>query len=337
MKTDPRIRNASIDWPQETPSVRVTVDQDKVRTLGIDNYEVSRNLYVQLSGYKVSESYQGDQLVPISFKLEGDNASRLDKLATLPIYVGNGRYAPLGTFADISYENEISTIWRRNLQPTITLSAEVIPGAKGDTVASDLYNTTFKSFREHLPEGASLEKGGTLELSDESLQDLMKPLPIMIFFILAVLMFDLQDIPKMVMAAITGPLGLIGAILTLLITRQPIGFMSIIGMIAISGMVIRNSIILLDQIKQHLNLGMTPYEAVVSSAALRFRPIMLSSGTDLLGMVPLIPNPFWAPMAVSFIGGLMLATAIGLLVLPAMYCWWYKIDEPKVQGEDADN
>ena len=165
----------------------------------------------------------------------------------------------------------------------------------------------------------------------------MKPLPIMIFFILAVLMFDLQDIPKMVMAAITGPLGLIGAILTLLITRQPIGFMSIIGMIAISGMVIRNSIILLDQIKQHLNLGMTPYEAVVSSAALRFRPIMLSSGTDLLGMVPLIPNPFWAPMAVSFIGGLMLATAIGLLVLPAMYCWWYKIDEPKVQGEDADN
>lgn len=337
MRTDPRIRNASIDWPQETPSVKVTIDQDKVRALGIDNYEVSRNLYVQLSGYKVSESYQGDQLVPISFKLEGDNASRLDKLATLPIYVGNGRYAPLGTFADISYENEISTIWRRNLQPTITLSAEVIPGAKGDTVASDLYNNTFRDFREHLPESAALEKGGTLELSEESLQDLMKPLPLMIFFILAVLMFDLQDIPKMVMAAITGPLGLIGAILTLLITRQPIGFMSIIGMIAISGMVIRNSIILLDQIKQHLDLGMTPYEAVVSSAALRFRPIMLSSGTDLLGMVPLIPNPFWAPMAVSFIGGLMLATAIGLLVLPAMYCWWYKIDEPQTQLEEADN
>ena len=156
----------------------------------------------------------------------------------------------------------------------------------------------------------------------------MQPLPIMAFCIFMVLIFQLQSIPKMVMAAITGPLGLIGAILTLLVTRQPIGFMSIIGMIAITGMVIRNSIILLDQIKQHLEEGMSPYEAVVSSAALRFRPIMLSSGTDVLGMIPLIPNPFWAPMAVSFIGGLMLATAIGLLVLPAMYCWWYNIQEP---------
>ena len=328
IKNDSRVRNVSLDWPEQTPTIKLDIDQDKVRQLGIDNYAVSKDLYVQLSGYKVSESYQGDQLIPISFRLEGDNATKLNQLESLPIYVGNGRYVPLGDFATISYENETSSIWRRQLQPTITIRADVVKGAKGDTVTSDLFDNTLKEFREHLPTGARLEKGGSLEQSEESVRYLMQPLPIMAFFIFMVLIFQLQSIPKMVMAAITGPLGLIGAILTLLVTRQPIGFMSIIGMIAITGMVIRNSIILLDQIKQHLEEGMSPYEAVVSSAALRFRPIMLSSGTDVLGMIPLIPNPFWAPMAVSFIGGLMLATAIGLLVLPAMYCWWYNIQEP---------
>ncbi len=328
IKNDSRVRNVSLDWPEQTPTIKLDIDQDKVRQLGIDNYAVSKDLYVQLSGYKVSESYQGDQLIPISFRLEGDNATKLNQLESLPIYVGNGRYVPLGDFATISYENETSSIWRRQLQPTITIRADVVKGAKGDTVTSDLFDNTLKEFREHLPTGARLEKGGSLEQSEESVRYLMQPLPIMAFFIFMVLIFQLQSIPKMVMAAITGPLGLIGAILTLLVTRQPIGFMSIIGMIAITGMVIRNSIILLDQIKQHLEEGMSPYEAVVSSADLRFRPIMLSSGTDVLGMIPLIPNPFWAPMAVSFIGGLMLATALGLLVLPAMYCWWYNIQEP---------
>ena len=153
-------------------------------------------------------------------------------------------------------------------------------------------------------------------------------MPMMVFFVLMVLMFELGNIPKLIMAVVTGPLGLIGAILTLLVTRQAIGFVAIIGFVALSGMVIRNSIILLDQIRQHLESGKTPYDAVVESAALRFRPIMLSSVTDVLGFVPLIPNPFWRPLAVSFIGGLLLATAIGLLVVPAMYCWWYKVKEP---------
>ena len=142
-------------------------------------------------------------------------------------------------------------------------------------------------------------------------------MPMMVFFVLMILMFELGNIPKLIMAVVTGPLGLIGAILTLLVTRQAIGFVAIIGFVALSGMVIRNSIILLDQIRQHLESGKTPYDAVVESAALRFRPIMLSSVTDVLGFVPLIPNPFWRPLAVSFIGGLLLATAIGLLVVPA--------------------
>lgn len=328
MKQNPNVTNASLDWPQETPTLKLKINQDKVRELGIDNYAVSQDLYVKLSGYKVAESYQGDQLIPISFKLEGDNAARLASLDSLPVHVGNGRYVPLGEFADLSYENETSTIWRRDLKPTITLRADVTGGAKADSVSMALYDTDLKAFRASLPEGVTFEKDGSLEWSEKSMTYIVSAMPMMVFFVLMILMFELGNIPKLIMAVVTGPLGLIGAILTLLVTRQAIGFVAIIGFVALSGMVIRNSIILLDQIRQHLESGKTPYDAVVESAALRFRPIMLSSVTDVLGFVPLIPNPFWRPLAVSFIGGLLLATAIGLLVVPAMYCWWYKVKEP---------
>lgn len=325
----PGMKNVSMDWPEETPVVRLKIDQDKVRKLGRDNYSISRDLYVKLSGYKVAESYQGNQLVPISFRLEGSNAARLADLSSLPVHVGSGRYVPLGEIADISYENETSTIWRRDLHPTITIRGEAGGDKTADSVVNELYDRTFKDFREHLPDGYTLEKGGAIENSEKSVQYLAAPVPIMIFLILMILMFELDKIPLMVIAGITGPLGLIGAILSLFLTRQPMGFVSIVGMLALSGMVVRNSIILLDQIRQHLADGKKPYDAVIESAALRFRPIMLSSVTDVLGFVPLIPSPFWRPLAVSFIGGLLLATAIGLLVVPALYCWYYKVEGPK--------
>lgn len=325
----PGMKNVSMDWPEETPVVRLKIDQDKVRKLGGDNYSISRDLYVKLSGYKVAESYQGNQLVPISFRLEGSNAARLADLSSLPVHVGNGRYVPLGEIADISYENETSTIWRRDLHPTITIRGETSGDKTADSVVNELYDRTLKEFREHLPDGYTLEKDGAIENSEKSVQYLAAPVPIMIFLILMILMFELDKIPLMVIAGITGPLGLIGAILSLFLTRQPMGFVSIVGMLALSGMVVRNSIILLDQIRQHLADGKKPYDAVIESAALRFRPIMLSSVTDVLGFVPLIPSPFWRPLAVSFIGGLLLATAIGLLVVPALYCWYYKVEGPK--------
>ena len=325
----PGMKNVSMDWPEKTPVVRLKIDQDKVRKLGGDNYSISRDLYVKLSGYKVAESYQGNQLVPISFRLEGSNAARLADLSSLPVHVGSGRYVPLGEIADISYENETSTIWRRDLRPTITIRGEAGGDKTADSVVNELYDRTLKDFREHLPDGYTLEKGGAIENSEKSVQYLAAPVPIMIFLILMILMFELDKIPLMVIAGITGPLGLIGAILSLFLTRQPMGFVSIVGMLALSGMVVRNSIILLDQIRQHLADGKKPYDAVIESAALRFRPIMLSSVTDVLGFVPLIPSPFWRPLAVSFIGGLLLATAIGLLVVPALYCWYYKVEGPK--------
>ena len=222
----PGMKNVSMDWPEETPVVRLKIDQDKVRKLGGDNYSISRDLYVKLSGYKVAESYQGNQLVPISFRLEGSNAARLADLSSLPVHVGSGRYVPLGEIADISYENETSTIWRRDLHPTITIRGETGGDKTADSVVNELYDRTLKEFREHLPDGYTLEKDGAIENSEKSVQYLAAPVPIMIFLILMILMFELDKIPLMVIAGITGPLGLIGAILSLFLTRQPMGFVS---------------------------------------------------------------------------------------------------------------
>lgn len=332
MKKNPDVTHASLDWPEETPVVRLTFDQDKIRELGIDNYSVSQDLYVKLSGYKVSESYQGDQLVPISFRLEGDNTARLANLESLPVYAGNGRYVPLGDFATISYENETSTIWRRDAAPCITLRAETAGDAKADSVGKALFEKDLKAFREALPDGYTLEEDGTLEMSNDSMEEIMGPVPLMIFFILMVLIFELKKIRLMVIAVISGPLGLIGCFLTLAVTGEPMGFVAIVGMLAIMGMVIRNSIILLDQIRQHLAEGMSPYKAIIDSAVLRFRPIMLTSFAEVLGMIPLLPNPFWSPMSAAFIGGLVLATPLGLLFVPALYAAWYKVKETGEKG-----
>lgn len=328
VKTHPNVANASLNWPQETPTVRINVDQDKVRQLGADNYTVSQNLYILLSGYQVSESYQGDQLVPISFRLAGKNAEQLGNLPNLPVHIGDGKYVPLSTIADISYENETSSIWRRNLEPCITIRTEITGDKTEDSVEEELYSETLKDFRARLPYGYAVERDAALERSNITMGQIAQPVPVMIFLMLAVLMFQLKSIPLMAMATVTAPLGLIGTILTLLLFNEPIGFVAIIGVIALGGMIIRNSIILLDQIRQHLDEGETPYDAVIDAAVLRFRPIMLTAMAAILGMIPLMRNPFWSPMAFGFSGGLLVATVLTLLFLPALYCWYYKVEEP---------
>ncbi len=331
-ETHPDVTNASIDWPETAPVVRLRFDQDKLRALGADNYSIAQDLYVKLSGYKVSESYQGDQLVPIKFRLEGDNVARLANLASIPVHVGSGKYVPLGEFADISFENEISTIWRRDAAPCITLRAEAAGDAKADSVAKELLSKTLADFAKNLPAGYTLEASGSLEDSQKSVTNILAPVPIMVFVILMILIFELKDIKLMTIAAVSGPLGVIGCFLTLALTGEAMGFVAIIGMLAIMGMVIRNSIILLDQIRQHLEEGMSPYKAIIDSAVLRFRPIMLTSFAEVLGMIPLLPNPFWSPMSAAFIGGLVLATPLGLLFVPALYAAWYKVEETDEKG-----
>lgn len=332
MERHPQVANASLNWPETTPAVRLAIDQDKVRALGIDNYAVSQDLYAKLSGYTIAESYQGDQLVPVTFRLEGAPEEQLAGLASLPIRAGSGRYVPLGDIADISYDSEIPTIWRRDAFPCVTLRADTANGGKSDSVTRDLYEHTLKEFREQLPAGYTLETDGTLEKSEDSLAQILAPVPVVVFVVLAILIFELKQLRPMVIAAVSGPLGLIGCFLTLAATGEPLGFVAIIGMLAIMGMVIRNSIILLDQIRQHLDEGLSPYRAVIDSAVLRFRPIMLTSFAEVLGMIPLLPNPFWLPMSAAFIGGLAVATPLGLLFVPALYAAWYHVEETDEKG-----
>lgn len=332
MERHPQVANASLNWPETTPAVRLAIDQDKVRALGIDNYAVSQDLYAKLSGYTIAESYQGDQLVPVTFRLEGAPEEQLAGLASLPIRAGSGRYVPLGDIADITYDSEIPTIWRRDAFPCVTLRADTANGGKSDSVTRDLYEHTLKEFREQLPAGYTLETDGTLEKSEDSLAQILAPVPAVVFVVLAILIFELKQLRPMVIAAVSGPLGLIGCFLTLAATGEPLGFVAIIGMLAIMGMVIRNSIILLDQIRQHLDEGLSPYRAVIDSAVLRFRPIMLTSFAEVLGMIPLLPNPFWSPMSAAFIGGLAVATPLGLLFVPALYAAWYHVEETGEKG-----
>lgn len=332
MERHPQVANASLNWPETTPAVRLAIDQDKVRALGIDNYAVSQDLYAKLSGYTIAESYQGDQLVPVTFRLEGAPEEQLAGLASLPIRAGSGRYVPLGDIADITYDSEIPTIWRRDAFPCVTLRADTANGGKSDSVTRDLYEHTLKEFREQLPAGYTLETDGTLEKSEDSLAQILAPVPVVVFVVLAILIFELKQLRPMVIAAVSGPLGLIGCFLTIAATGEPLGFVAIIGMLAIMGMVIRNSIILLDQIRQHLDEGLSPYRAVIDSAVLRFRPIMLTSFAEVLGMIPLLPNPFWSPMSAAFIGGLAVATPLGLLFVPALYAAWYHVEETGEKG-----
>lgn len=333
IEADPNIRTANLDWPQEMPYVQVQIDQDKVRKMGIDNYAVAADLYTKLSGYKVSSAYQGDRLVPIKFRLPDSGAQRLTDLINLPIHIGKGRYVPLGQFADLSYGNENSTIWRRNLQPSITLRAEVLGDSPADSVTEDLYENKLADFRAQLPKNYVLEYDGNTERSHISVESIVKVVPVMIFAILTVLIFQLKRIKLMLMATMTAPLGLIGSIIGLQVSRSPLGFVAILGIIALSGMIIRNSIILIDQIEQHRAVGQNVWDAIIDSTLLRFRPIMLTAMAAILGMIPLMSSHFWGPMAFAFSGGLLVATILTLFFLPALYAWVYKADESESEHD----
>lgn len=327
IRSSPQISRAEMNWPQEMPSVRVDIQQDSVRRLGIDNYAVAADLYAKLSGVEIAQATEDDRLVPVVFRLPDIGAERLSGLEQLPIHIGNGRYVPLGQIATLTMVNENATIWRRNLVPCITLQADTIGDVPGDSVTEGLYENELRAFRESLPPGYALAYDGTTERSHLSMESITKVMPIMIFVIMALLMFQLKRLRLMVMAALTAPLGLIGAIIALQVTRYPLGFVAVLGIISLGGMLIRNSIILIDQIEKHRAAGETVWNAVIDSTLLRFRPIMLTAMAAVLAMIPLMRSYFWAPMAFALAGGLLVATMLTLVFLPALYAWVYKAEE----------
>lgn len=324
MQEDKDLHNIAFDWPDTEPVTQIHIDPDKARMLGINSYAVSLHLQSLLSGTKSGEYYEGNQTIPVTFRLSGNENHNLAALSSLPIQTGNGSYVPLSQIATISMSQEEGIIWHRNMMPTISIHANVGPGVLGNAKTKEIYNK-LAEYRQDLPTGYTIDLDGSAEKSVTAVQKLLMPMPIMLFAIMTILMFQLKRIALMFMALFTAPLGLIGVVLALNITRTPLGFMAILGIIALSGMIIRNSIILLDQIEIHRAEGQSAREAIINSATLRFRPIMLTAIAAILGMIPLMGSVFWSPLAIAFSGGLLVATILTLIVLPVMYATWYKV------------
>ena len=324
MQEDKDLHNIAFDWPDTEPVAQIHIDPDKARMLGINSYAVSLHLQSLLSGTKSGEYYEGNQTIPVTFRLGGNENHNIAALSSLPIQTGNGSYVPLSQIATISMSQEEGIIWHRNMMPTISIHANVGPDVLGNAKTKEIYNK-LAEYRQDLPTGYTIDLDGSAEKSVTAVQKLLMPMPIMLFAIMTILMFQLKRIALMFMALFTAPLGLIGVVLALNITRTPLGFMAILGIIALSGMIIRNSIILLDQIEIHRAEGQSAREAIINSATLRFRPIMLTAIAAILGMIPLMGSVFWSPLAIAFSGGLLVATILTLIVLPVMYATWYKV------------
>lgn len=320
---DPNNYEVNLDWNEKSKVVKLKLDQDKLQALGVTSQGLAAMLYTEINGLTAAEYYKGDQTIGIQFRLEEGDRQNLEKLKELPVYLGAAGYVPLSQVAEISIGAENGLIWRRDLKPTVTVQANILSGTANDA-AKKAYEAT-KEIRDRLPLGYSIKIDGALEMSQKSLGYLAKPLPVMLFIIVTLLMIQLRNYRNVILTLLTLPLGLVGVTIGMLAFDSAMGFVAILGVLALSGMIIRNSIILLDQIRLHLEAGDSQWDAVIDSAVLRFRPIMLTAGSSILGMVPLITSTFWGPMAVAIASGLLIATALTLLVLPVMYAMVYKI------------
>lgn len=315
------VTDINLDWNEKSKVVRIELDQDKLRSLGVSSQLVKSTLYTEITGAKAAEFYTGDRTIDIDLRLAAADRNNLAALKNLPIYLGAAGYVPLEQIAKISYDAEYGLIKRRDLKPTITVQANILSDTANDATTKAL--TATKDLRKDLPLGYSITAGGDLEQSNKSTGHLVAMLPLVVFVIMTLLMFQLHDAKAMTLTLLTAPLGLIGVIFALIILSKPLGFVAELGVIALSGMIIRNSVILIDQIQQHRAAGENLHDAIIDSAILRFRPIMLTAAAAILGMIPLMMSVFWAPMAVAIAGGLLVATVLTLLVLPVMFATAY--------------
>ena len=315
--------DVNFDWYEKSKVVHLELDQDKLRAMGVTSQAVAQILYTEITGATAAQFYTDDRTIDIDLRIAAADRQNLSQLKNLPIYLGAAGYVPLEQIAKISFDAEEGLIKRHNLKPTITVRADIMEGTANDATQK-LFDAT-QELRKNLPLGYSIEIDGALEISKESVKFLAVPIPAMIFIIMTLLMFQLRSIKQMLLTILTAPLGLIGVAFAMLIIDKALGFVANLGVLALSGMIIRNSVILIDQIQKHLADGETPYDAIIDSAILRFRPIMLTAAAAVLGMIPLMPSNLWGPMAVAISGGLIVATVLTLLVLPTMYAAAYNI------------
>jgi multidrug efflux pump len=326
MRANAHLQNVNFDWNEKVKSVRVVVNQDRARQLGTSSQEISQALQGWLNGVALTQYREGDQLIDVVWRGNKGDARSLDHLPDLDISLPGGRHVPLAQVARLVPVLEEGLIWRRNRLPTMTVRADMADDTQPATVSTQL-DAQLNELRAKLPVGYRIEMGGSIEESAKGQTAIMKVMPLMLAGVITLLMIQLQSISRTVIVFLTAPLGLIGVTMALLAFRVPFGFVANLGFIALAGMIMRNSVILVDQIRQDEADGKTRWQAIVSSTVRRFRPIMLTASAAILAMIPLTRQVFWGPMAVSIMGGLVVATLLTCLFLPALYAAWFRVKE----------
>ncbi|WP_125075856.1 efflux RND transporter permease subunit [Pseudoxanthomonas sp. SGT-18] len=324
VRANPHTTNVNLDWDEPSKVVRLEIEQDRARALGVNSAQLAQFLSAQLSGYTASTFREGNELVGIMLRGGAGDREQLELLGSLAIPTGDGGSVALSQVARIRQTFEEGIIWHRDRLPTITVRADIGDELLPAAVTAQI-DPTLDGIREAMPPGYLLQVGGSVEDSARGQNSIKAGMPLFLFVVTTLLMVQLRSFSRTLMVLVTAPLGLIGASWFLLVFRMPFGFVALLGTIALAGMVMRNSVILVDQIEQDIAAGHDRWHAIVDATVRRFRPIVLTALTAVLAMIPLSRSAFYGSMAVAIMGGLIVATALTLLFLPALYAAWFRV------------
>jgi multidrug efflux pump subunit AcrB len=331
--TDPRTEKISFDWIEPQRTLRMRVDQDQARLLGVSSQVLAQALSAVVSGINVTQLRDGIYLVDVVTRADEQERISPDALRTLQVPIPNGGTVPLLQLATVEYGQDWPLIWRRDRNPTLTVQSDLVANVLPATVV-DALHAKVQALNAELPVGYTIVPGGTVEESAKSTSSVAAAVPAALLIMLVVLMIQLQSFNRLFLVLSVAPFGVIGVVAALLIAGKPLGFVAILGVLALVGMIVRNSVILVDQIDTEVAHGRAPWDAVIEATLHRFRPILLTAAAAILGMTPIAPTVFWGPMAYSIMGGLAVATALTLVFLPALYVAWFRIKEPSPREGD---
>lgn len=324
VRENPHVVNVHLDWEEPSKAVFLAIDQDRARALGVSTAHLSSFLRSSLTGTTVSQYREDNELIEILLRGTQKERGELGNLGSLALPTDNGQSVALSQVATLDYGFEEGIIWHRNRLPTVTVRADIYDKQQPATLVRQIA-PTLQEVKDKLPDGYLLEVGGTVEDSERGQKSVNAGMPLFIVVVLSLLMIQLRSFSRTVMVFLTAPLGLIGVTLFLLVFRQPFGFVAMLGTIALAGMIMRNSVILVDQIEQDIASGLDRWQAIIEATVRRFRPIVLTALAAVLAMIPLSRSVFYGPMAVAIMGGLIVATALTLLFLPALYAAWFRV------------
>jgi multidrug efflux pump len=324
-----------LEWSEQAKNLRLAVDQDRARAFGLNTQSIAQTLQTLLSGVTVAEYREGTELIKVVARAVPEERLDLERIGDLTILTRGGA-VPLSQIAQVSYGFEEPILWRRNRELALTVRSEVAPGVQPTTVTNAIL-PKLESLKASLPAGYRIETGGAIEESAKANAALFGIFPIMFLVMLTLLMVQLQSFSKLFLVFSTAPLGLIGAVAALLMFNAPFGFVALLGVIALAGMIMRNTIILVDQIDHDLAAGRSASEAIVESTVRRARPVVLTALAAILAMIPLSRSVFWGPMAVSMMGGLLVATVLTLVFLPALYAAWFRVRSTDCSRSESRN